>query len=58
MIYDVLRAARIAAAYKDMTVPDYVSAMVLAGANRDIEASYQARAGMPAPKGRGRKGEQ
>jgi hypothetical protein len=46
-----LEAARIAAAYRGMSVMDYVSQLVLAGAERDIEESHRMRAaGTPLPR--------
>jgi hypothetical protein len=45
---DVTKQAKIAAAFKGLTVLDYVSQVVLAAAARDIEESYRAGAA-PAP---------
>ena len=41
---EALEAAKIAAAFKGMTVMDYVTRLVLEAANRDIEEGYRARA--------------
>jgi uncharacterized protein (DUF1778 family) len=40
---EALEAAKIAAAFKNMTVMDYVTEVVLEHANRDIEEGYRAR---------------
>ena len=52
---DALESAKIAAAYRGKTVMEYVSEMVLEGANRDIEESHRARS-IP-PKARAKKAE-
>lgn len=49
--FEAVEAAKIAAAFKGQTVADYVSAVVLEAANRDIEEGYRARSrgGTPPP---------
>ena len=47
--YEAVEAAKIAAAFKGQTVADYVSEVVLAAANRDIEEGYRARSRPAAP---------
>jgi hypothetical protein len=40
---DVVEAAKIAAAFKGVTMMEYVSRIVLEAANRDIEDGYRSR---------------
>jgi predicted DNA binding CopG/RHH family protein len=44
---EALEAAKIAAAYKGLTVMDYVTALVFEAANRDIEEGHRARSAPP-----------
>ena len=45
---DVVEAAKIAAAFKGVTMMEYVSQIVLEAANRDIEEGYRSRSSPPA----------
>ncbi len=55
---EAIKAAKIAAAFKGMTVMEYASQVLLQAANRDIEEGYCQRAsGSPAPIGRRKRGE-
>ena len=45
---EVVEAAKIAAAFKGVTMMEYVSKVVLEAANRDIEEGYKSRSAPPA----------
>jgi hypothetical protein len=51
---DALEAAKIAAAYKGISVVEYITRNILEVANRDIEEGHRARTEPPPPKKRPR----
>jgi hypothetical protein len=53
---EALEAAKIAAAFKGMTVMDYASKVLLEAANKDIEECYRLRSEGPRLKPRKPKG--
>lgn len=52
---EAVRIAKIAASFKDMTLAEYVSALILEHAPADIDAGHSELKGGKPPKGRGEK---
>lgn len=53
---EAIEAAKIAAAFKGMTLMDYASAVLIQAANRDIEEGYRTRKSTDVPPKRRAKG--
>jgi hypothetical protein len=52
---EAVRIAKIAASFKDMSLAEYVSSLIVEHAPRDIDEGHSRLKGEKAPKGRGTK---